>query len=205
MSCLNISYINTIHIGVHQCNYNATRCSYIWELFEHGLVCFISTPIWFPYGAFVLFRTSCCDVTYCTFLCFQVWFSSFYGFIHLQCFNVLCQLLVYTGWWWLYKPKHVAHSHTIKINKLVIRSKCEWDFDSCFWEGKRIKKYKLTQQDVLLENYIYSLWLRVLTFTYKKKKKNLQKCININYSHCFSVTIIHSILSPCIFCNIPLH
>jgi hypothetical protein len=30
--------------------------------FDRGLVCFISTPIRFPYGAVVLFGTGCCDV-----------------------------------------------------------------------------------------------------------------------------------------------
>jgi hypothetical protein len=56
--------------------------------FDRGLVCFISTPILFPYGAVVLFGTSCCDVPFCLFLCFHVWFSLFYGFIHPSCFNV---------------------------------------------------------------------------------------------------------------------
>jgi hypothetical protein len=55
--------------------------------FDRGLVCFISTPIWFPYGAVILFGTSC-DVPYCSFPCPLAQFSLFYGFIHLSCFNV---------------------------------------------------------------------------------------------------------------------
>jgi hypothetical protein len=62
--------------------------------FDCGLICFSSTPIWVPYGAVVLFGTTCCDVPYCLFLCFLVWFSLFYAFIHLSCFQRLASLCV---------------------------------------------------------------------------------------------------------------
>jgi hypothetical protein len=81
----------------------------------------------------------------------MVWFSLFYMFIHLWRFCVWLRSLLD---WWLYKPKHVAHFHTIKTNKLIIHSECEWDSDSsCVDKGKTIKMYKLTQQDALLEEY----------------------------------------------------
>jgi hypothetical protein len=38
-------------------------------------------------------------------------------------------MLVYTAWWCLHKPKHVAHCHTIETNKLIIHSQGEWVFD----------------------------------------------------------------------------
>jgi hypothetical protein len=47
MSCLNISYTKSIHVGVHRWNYDSTMYVVIYECcFFRGLVCFISTPIW---------------------------------------------------------------------------------------------------------------------------------------------------------------
>jgi hypothetical protein len=128
---------------------------------DRGLVRFISTPIWLPHGAVILFGTSCCDLPYCLFLCFLVQFSLSYGFIHLSHFNawlhyvsdcnihcniwihtkcnliVYEQLLVYSASWWLHKVKHVVHCHIIKTNKLIIHSNCKWDFDSCCAEMEK--------------------------------------------------------------------
>jgi hypothetical protein len=66
---------------------------------------FLSTPIWFPYGAVMLFGTSCCDVPYCLFLCFPVWLSLFYGFIHLPCFNVWLRFMSdsESEWNWMWE------------------------------------------------------------------------------------------------------
>jgi hypothetical protein len=61
--------------------------------FDCGRVCFISIPISFPYGAVVLFGTSCCDVLHCLFL-----FPRFLYLMGLSTFRVsmsgfvLCQI-----------------------------------------------------------------------------------------------------------------
>jgi hypothetical protein len=65
--------------------------------------------------------------------CFSLWTQQLSKYnSHLLCImSVLKEV-------WLYKPKHVAHCHTIKTSKLSIHSKCEWDFDSCCVEmGKQ--------------------------------------------------------------------
>jgi hypothetical protein len=77
MSCLNISYINTTDIGVHHCSYDATICSYLCVLFS----------LWSGLFYFYSHLVSSCDVLYCLFLRFLVWFCLFYGFIHFSCFK----------------------------------------------------------------------------------------------------------------------
>jgi hypothetical protein len=145
-SCLNILYINTIHVGVHYWNYNTIICSYLWELFWLWSSLFI-----LPFD-FLTEQPRCSELvmTFYTvyFYVSLVRFSLFYGFIHLLHFCIWlrcvtdCNWLVFTAWWWLYKSKHVAHCHTIKINKLIIHTECEWDFDSCCVETeKTITKY----------------------------------------------------------------
>lgn len=70
------------------------QCAVIYaSRFDHGLVSFLFTHIWFPYGAVISRGTSCCGVPYCLFLCSLVWFSLFYGFIHLSTSGFLiCQI-----------------------------------------------------------------------------------------------------------------
>jgi hypothetical protein len=75
VSCLNMSYINTVHIGVHHCSYDARICVVICQCcLDYGLVCFIFTPF-----DFFMEQSYCLElvvvILHTVYFCFLVWFS----------------------------------------------------------------------------------------------------------------------------------
>jgi hypothetical protein len=103
MSCLNILYIKTIHVGVHYCNYKAIICSYLQVLFWLWSSLFI-----LPFD-FLMEQPHCSDLVVVMFYTVYfyislVWFSLFHGFIHLLHFCIWLRCVSDCNWTkcWMY-------------------------------------------------------------------------------------------------------
>jgi hypothetical protein len=81
MSCLNISYINTIQIGVHHCNYDTTISSYLWVFSSWSSFLFL-----LPFD-FLMEQLYCSELVVVMFHTVYL-FPGLVIFIHLSCFNV---------------------------------------------------------------------------------------------------------------------
>jgi hypothetical protein len=92
MSCLNVSYMHIIYVGVHYCNRDTITCGCPQMLFALWSSYFISIPIGFPYAVVALFGTSCCDVPalFISMFLRSSFFFYFYRFIHLRVLTSKC-------------------------------------------------------------------------------------------------------------------
>jgi hypothetical protein len=116
VSCLNILYINTIHVGVHYCNYNAVICSYLRVLF------WLWSSVILPFD-FLMEQLHCWELIVAMFYTvhFYVswgWFALFYGFIHFSGFCVWLSCVSDCNWRLYYATQqlHACDSNTWRNN-----------------------------------------------------------------------------------------